>query len=151
MGQILQKSTVFRLRQGLNKVARKAAGIWPARCGGDFRSHRKPAGPVFRQTRTTCESPAAAPPKNNPNQNSAKIEIKPVMAQDHAQIRPRDGIGQSALTQAINPETDRVFAMPLPCIGCKKGYSGMKEATMGKESIDIAAPQQSEENLKCSV
>jgi len=73
------------------------------------------------------------------------------MAQDHAQIRPRDGIGQSALTQAINPETDRVFAMPLPCIGCKKGYSGMKEATMGKESIDIAAPQQSEENLKCSV
>ena len=34
------------LRQGLNRVARKVGGAWPARCGGDFRSPRKPAGPA---------------------------------------------------------------------------------------------------------
>ena len=50
-------------RQGLNRVARKAAEAWPARCGGDLGSHRKPAGPAFRQPRTTGESPAAAPKK----------------------------------------------------------------------------------------
>jgi|GEM_PF-1022352 len=31
-------------RQGLNQVARQGGGHWPARRGGDFRSHRKPAG-----------------------------------------------------------------------------------------------------------
>jgi len=52
---------VCRPRQGLNRVARKGAEAWPARCGGDFRSPRKPAGPAFRQPRTTGESPQ--PPK----------------------------------------------------------------------------------------
>jgi|GEM_PF-997231 len=33
-----------RLRQGLNRGARKGGGAWPARRGGDFRSPRKPAG-----------------------------------------------------------------------------------------------------------
>gem|GEM_PF-1147513 len=33
-------------RAGLNRVARKAVGAWPAWRGGDFRSHRKPAGPA---------------------------------------------------------------------------------------------------------
>jgi len=32
------------LRQGLNRVARKVGVAGPARRGGDFRSHRKPAG-----------------------------------------------------------------------------------------------------------
>jgi hypothetical protein len=54
----------FSMRQGLNRVARKWAGAWPAWCGGDFRSHRKPAGPAFRPTRTTGESPSAAPKIN---------------------------------------------------------------------------------------
>ncbi len=48
-------------RQGLNRVARMPAGAWPAWRGGDFRSHRKPAGPAFRRARTTGESPSAAP------------------------------------------------------------------------------------------
>ena len=34
------------LRQGLNRVARQGGRAWPARRGGDFRSHRKPAGPA---------------------------------------------------------------------------------------------------------
>ncbi len=33
-------------RQGLNMVARHASGAWPAWRGGDFWSHRKPAGPA---------------------------------------------------------------------------------------------------------
>jgi hypothetical protein len=33
-----------RLRQGLNRIARQVAGLLPAWRGGDFRSHRKPAG-----------------------------------------------------------------------------------------------------------
>ena len=43
------------------RLARKGAEAWPARCGGDFRSPRKPAGPAFRQPRSSPESPAAAP------------------------------------------------------------------------------------------
>ena len=48
-------------RQGLTRLPRKGAEAWPARCGGDFRSPRKPAGPDFRQPRSSAESPAAAP------------------------------------------------------------------------------------------
>ena len=33
-------------RQGLNRVARKGGGEWPARRGGDLGSPRKPAGPA---------------------------------------------------------------------------------------------------------
>ena len=52
-----------RPRQGLTRLPRKGAEAWPARCGGDFRSPRKPAGPDFRQPRSSKESPAAAPQK----------------------------------------------------------------------------------------
>jgi hypothetical protein len=52
-----------RLRQGLTKLPRKGAEAWPARCGGDFRSPRKPAGPAFRQPRSSQESPAASSQK----------------------------------------------------------------------------------------
>jgi hypothetical protein len=62
---LLHGHIVSWLRQGLNKGARKVAEAWPARRGGDFRSHRKPAGPAFRQPRTPCESPHAAPIKKN--------------------------------------------------------------------------------------
>ena len=51
------------LRAGLSKIARKGAEAWPARCGGDFRSPRKPAGPAFRQPRTICESRNSRPQK----------------------------------------------------------------------------------------
>jgi hypothetical protein len=44
-------------RQGLKQLARKGAGARPARCVGDCRSPRKPAGPDFRQPRTSAESP----------------------------------------------------------------------------------------------
>jgi|GEM_PF-3599814 len=37
-------------------VARKGAEDWPARRGGDLGSPRKPAGPAFRQPRTTRDS-----------------------------------------------------------------------------------------------
>jgi hypothetical protein len=47
-------------RQGLTELPRKGAEAWPARCGGDLRSPRKPAGPDFRQPRSSPESPAAA-------------------------------------------------------------------------------------------
>ena len=60
----MAKRTIV-LRQGLNKVARQASGAWPAWRGGDFRSHRKPAGPAFRQPRTSAESPAAALKKSH--------------------------------------------------------------------------------------
>ena len=50
-------------RQGLTRLPRKGAEAWPARCGGDFRSPRKPAGPAFRQLRSSKESPFAAPIK----------------------------------------------------------------------------------------
>jgi len=33
------------LRQGLTRLPRKVAGLWPAWCGGDLGSPRKPAGP----------------------------------------------------------------------------------------------------------
>jgi len=52
------------MRQGLSNGSSKGAEAWPAWRGGDFRSPRKPAGPAFRQPWTTCESPAAATPKN---------------------------------------------------------------------------------------
>jgi|GEM_PF-1272445 len=52
-----------RQRQGLTRLPRKDAEAWPARCGGDLRSPRKPAGPAFRQPRSSPESPAAAPLK----------------------------------------------------------------------------------------
>ena len=48
-------------RQGLTQLPRKGAEAWPARCGGDVRSPRKPAGPAFRHLRSSAESPAAAP------------------------------------------------------------------------------------------
>jgi hypothetical protein len=53
------------LRQGLNQLDRKEAGAWPAWRGGDFRSHRKPAGPAFRPPRTNGESPQ--PPQKTKN------------------------------------------------------------------------------------
>ena len=31
---------------GIEPGSPQAAGAWPAWCGGDFRSHRKPAGPA---------------------------------------------------------------------------------------------------------
>jgi len=40
------KISLGRPRQGLNRVARKGGGEWPARRGGDLGSHRKPAGPT---------------------------------------------------------------------------------------------------------
>ena len=55
------------MRQGLKSFARKGAGAWPAWRGGDFRSHRKPAGPAFRPPRTKPESPAAAQTPNTLN------------------------------------------------------------------------------------
>jgi hypothetical protein len=52
-------------RQGLTRLPRKGAEGWPARCGGDFRSPRKPAGPAFRHPRSSPESPAAAHARAN--------------------------------------------------------------------------------------
>jgi hypothetical protein len=54
-----------RPRQGLNRVARKAAGDCPARRGGDLGSPRKPAGeapgnrgqPVKARSRPTKKYP----------------------------------------------------------------------------------------------
>jgi len=51
------------LRQGLSQKARKGGGEWPARRGGDFRSPRKPAGPVPGTRGLAGESPK--PPPNN--------------------------------------------------------------------------------------
>ena len=60
-------------RQGLTRLPRKVSEAWPARCGGDVRSPRKPAGPAFRQPRSSPESPAAAP--NAAKQKPAKFGI----------------------------------------------------------------------------
>ncbi len=49
-----------RPRQGLSRVARKAAAPGPARRGGDFRSPRKPAGPQRCGRGLPSESPPAA-------------------------------------------------------------------------------------------
>ena len=57
----LAKWQTATTRQGLTRLPRKGAEAWPARCGGDLRSPRKPAGPAFRQPRSSPESPAAAP------------------------------------------------------------------------------------------
>ncbi len=56
----LHKANGHEPRQGLTRLPRKGAEAWPARCGGDVRSPRKPAGPAFRQPRSSPESPAAA-------------------------------------------------------------------------------------------
>ena len=61
-------------RQGLTRLPRKGAEAWPARCGGDFRSPRKPAGPAFRQPRSSPESPAAA--LKQPTQPTIKRNFK---------------------------------------------------------------------------
>ena len=60
-----------RPRQGLTQLPRKGAEAWPARCGGDLRSHRKPAGPAFRYLRSSAESPAAAQ-----NQSPLKMAVQ---------------------------------------------------------------------------
>jgi len=60
-------------RQGLTQLPRKGAEAWPARCGGDFRSPRKPAGPAFRHLRSSAESPAAA-------QNQSALKPTPAWA-----------------------------------------------------------------------
>jgi hypothetical protein len=56
------------LRQGLNRVARKVGGAWPARCGGDFRSPRKPAGPATGN----CGLPVKARSRPNSKNGTAK-------------------------------------------------------------------------------
>jgi endonuclease-3 len=57
----------------LKQLPRKGAEAWPARCGGDLRSPRKPAGPVVRQLRSSAESPAAAPNKTAKKELRAKL------------------------------------------------------------------------------
>jgi hypothetical protein len=68
-------------RQGLTRLPRKGAEAWPARCGGDFRSPRKPAGPAFRQPRSSPESPAAA--LKQPQQPTIKRNFKTHMPNGH--------------------------------------------------------------------
>ncbi len=78
------KLAKMRLRAGLKKLARKGAGAWPAWRGGDFRSHRKPAGPAFRPPRTSSESPKPAPKKSQFYPATAKY--RPIVFQHNKNI-----------------------------------------------------------------
>jgi hypothetical protein len=75
----LKSLSEWRLRAGLNKVARKAERVW-ARVRR--RRLQEPAQRRWDQpfwTRTTCESPATRPKKNkkkSPESEDLKIEKK---------------------------------------------------------------------------
>ena len=58
------------LRQGLNRIARKAASAWAARCGGDLGSPRKPAGPA------TCRCGLLVKARGRPTKNHSKSNFE---------------------------------------------------------------------------
>ena len=109
-------------RQGLTRLPRKGAEGWPARCGGDFRSPRKPAGPAFgtcglaRKARLPHQKASKKKPRNAGPSNSNLMGRFGLLFLFAERLILRNKVALFAVGQAVivRPAVDRrYFAGPV--------------------------------------